>query len=79
MSICGDYKVTVNPGLDVPEYPVATAEDLFAQLNGGQRFSKVVLSLAYQQVSLDEESRQYVMINTHLGLFRYRHGPIQRL
>ena len=60
----------------MPEYPVPTAEDLFAQLNSGQRFSKVGLSLAYQQVSLDEESRQYVMINIHLGLFRYIHGPI---
>ena len=56
-----------------------TAEELFTQLNGGQRFSKLDLSSAYQQVLLDDESRQYVTINTHLGLFRYIHGPIQRL
>ena len=69
--ICGDYKVTINPALDVPEYPMSTAEELFAQLTGGQSFSKLDLSSAYQQVLLDEESRQYVTINTHLGLFRY--------
>ena len=48
--ICGDYKVTINPALDVPEYPMPTAEELFTQLNGGQSFSKLDLSSAYQQV-----------------------------
>ena len=38
-------------------------------------FSKLDLSLAYQQVLLYEESRQYVTINTHLGLFRYTRLP----
>ena len=64
--ICGNYKVTINPALDVPEYPMPTAEELFTQRNGGQSFSKLDLSSAYQQVLLDEKSRQYVMINTHL-------------
>ena len=74
--ICGDYKVTINrAALDVPEYPMPTAEELFTQLNGGQSFSKLDLSSAYQQVLLDEESRQYVTINTHLGLFRYTRLP----
>ena len=36
---------------------------------------KLDLSFAYQQVLLDEESRQYVTINTHLGLFRYTRLP----
>ena len=73
--ICGDYKVTINPVLDVPEHPMPTADDLFTQLNGGEKFSKLDLSSAYQQVLLDEESKQYVTINTHLGLFRYTHLP----
>ena len=68
--ICGDYKVTINPELDEPEYPMPTAEELFTQLNGGEKFSKLDLSSAYQQVLLDEESKQYVTSNTHLGLFR---------
>ncbi|KAL9958559.1 hypothetical protein ACROYT_G035588 [Oculina patagonica] len=73
--ICGDNKVTINPVLDVPEHPMPTADDLFAQLNGGETFTKLDLSSAYQQVLLDEESRQYVTINTHLGLFRYTRLP----
>ena len=73
--ICGDYKVTVNPVLDVPEYPLPTAEDGFQKLNGGQKFTKLDLSHAYQQVLLDESLREYVAINTHLGLFRYLRLP----
>ena len=34
--ICGDYKITINPALDVPEHPMPTADDLFTQLNGGK-------------------------------------------
>ncbi|PFX15928.1 Uncharacterized protein K02A2.6 [Stylophora pistillata] len=60
--ICGDYKVTINPTLDVPEYPMPTAEELFTQLNGGQSFSKLDLSSAYQQVLLDEESRPLTLL-----------------
>ena len=73
--ICGDYKVTINPALDVPEHPMPTADDLFTQLNGAENFTKLDLSSAYQQVLLDEESRQYVTINTHLGLYRYTRLP----
>ena len=38
-------------------------------------FTKLDLSQAYQQVSLAEESRKYVVINTHRGLFRYNRMP----
>lgn len=31
--ICGDYKVTINPDLDVPEHPMPSADDLYTQLN----------------------------------------------
>ena len=65
--ICGDYKVTVNPSLIVDQFPVPTAEDLFATLAGGQTFSKLDLSQAYQQVPLDPASRKYVTISTHKG------------
>ena len=68
--LCGDY-----PVLHVPEYPLPTADDVFQKLNGGEKFTKLDLSHAYQQVLLDEESRKYVTINTHLGLFRYLRLP----
>ena len=73
--ICGDYKVTINPQLEVHQYPVPTAEDLFATLSGGQTFSKLDLSQAYQQVVLEPTSRKYVTISTHKGLYQYNRLP----
>ncbi len=53
MRICREYKVTINPMLDVNQYP----EDLFATLAGGKQFTKLDLSHAYNQLILEEESR----------------------
>ena len=69
--ICGDYKVTINQSAKTDKYPIPRIDDLFASLSGGKRFSKLDLSHAYQQLKLDDESRQYVTINTHKGLFTY--------
>ena len=42
--LCGDYKVTVMPHLNVDQYPLPKPEDLFASLAGGQRFTVLDLS-----------------------------------
>ncbi|PIK49152.1 hypothetical protein BSL78_13986 [Apostichopus japonicus] len=47
--LCGDYKVTINPELETTEYPLPRPEELYAKLNGGQKFSKLDLTSAYQQ------------------------------
>ena len=73
--ICGDYKVTINPALQVDQFPMPRPEDLFATLTGGQKFSKLDLTHAYQQVLLHPESRPYLAINTHKGLYQYRRLP----
>ena len=69
--VCGDYKITINPVLKVKEHPLPTSDELLQTLNGGEKFSKLDMSSAYQQVQLDENSREYLTINSHLGLFRY--------
>ena len=73
--ICGDYKVTVNPFLDVDQYPLPRPEDLFATLAGGKYFTTLDLSHAYNQVVLDSDSQSFLTINTHHGLFHYKRLP----
>ena len=56
-------------------YPIPRVEDLLSKLAGGKQFTKLDMSQAYQQLRLDETSRQDVVINTHKGLFRYTRLP----
>ena len=67
--ICGDYKNTINPQLQVEEYPLPRIDDIFAKLGGGQSFTKIGLKQAYHQMELHENSQEYLTINTHQGLF----------
>ena len=73
--ICGDFSVTVNPQLKINQYPIPRPEELFAALNGGEQFTKLDFSEAYLQLELDEESQQFMVINTHKGLFKYTRLP----
>ena len=72
--ICGD-KVTVNPFLEVDQYPLPKPSDLFASLAGGKSFSTLDLKQAYQQLLLDDNSKKYTTINTHKGLYQYTRLP----
>jgi len=50
--ICGDFKLTVNKASQLDKYPIPRIEDLFAKMAGGQRYTKLDLYQAYQQVEL---------------------------
>ena len=50
-------------------------EDLFSTLAGGQKFSKLDLENAYQQLKVDPSSRKYLTISTHKGLYQYTRLP----
>lgn len=39
--ICGDFKITVNSYLDIPEYSFPTRDKLLTRLNGGQFVLKI--------------------------------------
>ncbi|KAI4887000.1 hypothetical protein NFI96_027939, partial [Prochilodus magdalenae] len=73
--ICGDFKVTINPALCAEYHPIPRIEDLFASLSGGHRFSKLDLSQAYLQVPIKIDSRKYLTITTHKGMFCYNRLP----
>ena len=58
--LCGDIKVTINPNVIHDHYPLPNSEDMFASLNGGKVFSKIDLTHAYQQLVINEASKQYL-------------------
>ena len=50
-------------------------DDLFTALSGGQHSTKIDLTHAYQQMSLEESFRELVTVNTHRGLYCYTQLP----
>ena len=70
--LCGDYKVSLNPALEVDKYPLPNLEDMLASLADGSVFSKLDLSTAYLQLEVSPESKPLLTINTHRGLYQYQ-------
>ena len=74
--MCGDFSVSINPEMEVNQYPLPQPNEVVTNLNGGVLFSKLDFSEAYLQIELDEEYQKFlVVINTHKGLFRYSRLP----
>lgn len=69
--ICADFSTDLNEAIEDPNYPLPLAEELFAKLNGAKFFSHIDLSDAFLQIEMDESSKNLLVINTHVGLFRY--------
>lgn len=69
--ICADFKATVNRFVDIQHYPLPRVEDIFQSLVGCKLFCELDLTNAYLQLRVDESSKKYLTINTHVGLFRY--------
>ena len=72
IQISVNYKVMVNRVAKLDMYPLPCIGNLFTMLAVGKSFTKLDLSHAYQQVELEEESCEFVTINIHKGLFRYK-------
>jgi hypothetical protein len=71
IKIAGDYSVTLNRDLLIDKYPMPRIEEVFAKLGGGERYTKLDLSNAYNQFELSDESRKLTTISTTRGLFQY--------
>ena len=50
---------------------------LFTALNGGCKFTKLDFSDVYLQLELDDESWNFMVITTHLGLYQYTRLPFE--
>ena len=51
--ICGDYKHTINPALNIDVHPLPQPEEIFTTLTGGEQFTKLNLT---HEMLLDNES-----------------------
>ena len=74
-TVQSESEVKVNQACLIDSYPLPQVEELLASLCGGNLFSKLDMSQAYLQLPLDEESKEYVTVNTHKGLYRYKKLP----
>ena len=61
--------------MNTDTHPLPRIEELFAAMSGGKTFSKLDLSHACLELTLDEVSRENLTINTHKGLFQYTRMP----
>lgn len=75
LKICGDYRVTLNKHLLKVMYPLPTMEHIFSLLNGGESFTKIDLSNAYNQICVNEESAMKLAWSTHRGIFKLNRLP----
>jgi phage FluMu protein Com len=73
--LCGDYKVTVNPQLEVDHFPLPHVEEIFNKLSGGDFYCELDLKEAYLQAPLDEPSQDLTVIVTEIGTFKYKYLP----
>ena len=75
VSICGDYKRTVDQAIKVEPYPLPRIEDLFTAFAGGETGTKLDLSQAYTQIPLYPSVKKYTVINTPKGLYKFNWFP----
>ena len=55
----------------VDEYPLPRIKDILASLSEGEKFTKLDLRQAYLHIKMSEESRKYLTVNTHKGLYQF--------
>lgn len=67
----GDNRVTVNPVLNVDQYPLPSIGIFFTNLFGSETISKIDLTKAYHHMELVGASKQLLVINAHKGLYMY--------
>lgn len=73
--LCADYSTGLNSTIEDEGYPLPTADDIFATLNGGKYFSQLDLAEAYLQIPVEESSQELLTINTVKRLFKFKRLP----
>ncbi|XP_055906962.1 uncharacterized protein K02A2.6-like [Eupeodes corollae] len=72
--ICGDFK-GLNAQLEVEHVLIPRIEEMLYKVRGGKFFAKIDLSNAYLQVELDDESKEFMVVNIVMGLYQCQRLP----
>ena len=64
VGVCDDFKETVNESAACQSYPLPTLDNMLHKLAQGSIFTKLDLSQAYLQLSLDEETSKMYSTTT---------------
>ena len=75
LRICADYKVGVNQKICCDTYPMPRIEAAFSSLAGMTHFAKIDLANAYNQLEIEETSREITTISIPIGLLRWKRLP----
>lgn len=75
LRLVGDYKSTVNKYLNPVQTPLPTVDETINRVGKATIFSKIDLSQAFLQLPLHQDSKQYTVINTPVGLYQYNYLP----
>lgn len=76
LRIFADYKTTVNKVIEDLRPSLQRIEELFAALAGGERFTKLDLSMACNQLEVTEENSKLLAWSTHRDTFIVKRLPL---
>ena len=72
---CGHYKVSVNPNLDIDQYPLPRPEDLMTCLSGTCWFKKAGLVVCIPTDGAKGRESALITMNTNRCLYRFTRLP----
>lgn len=75
LRLCADYKITINKFVCDVKHPLPRIEELFAALQGGERFTKLDLASAYNQLELTDSTKLLLAWSTHKGIYKLNRLP----
>lgn len=73
--ICGDFSVGINKYVISDEHPLPRIENIQEAFIGAKKFAKVDITNAFLHMELDEASKKYFVVNTHMGLWKFHRSP----
>ena len=69
--ICADFKVGLNRYLKLEDHPLKSIRQALDNLGTGNKFTKLDISSAFLHMPVRQEDQQFLVVNTHRGLFQF--------